>query len=95
MPAAAPVAGSLLYTAGSSPYGALGSRVIVVPYQIYCGAFFQPGDNYIPVNAPTLGLQSVQFDIAATATGALGTGTSTGAVVHQGVQAVAPGGSCP
>ena len=30
VPAAAPVAGSLLYTAGSSPYGALGSRVIEI-----------------------------------------------------------------
>ena len=92
IPTSAPVAGSLAYTGAAGAYGALGSTVTVVANQIYCGVYLQIGTNFLPVNSGSLGLQAVQFDIAATATGGLGTGGT--AVVHQGVQAVAPSGAC-
>lgn len=86
--AAGPVAGSFGYTAANSAYGALGSSVVVVANQIACGAWSQIGTMF-----GAMSLQAVQFDLAATATGSLGTGGT--AVVHQGVQAAAPSGACP
>ena len=84
---AGPVAGSFNYTAANSAYGALGSAVVVVAVQLSCGAWSQIGTMF-----GAMSLQAVQFDLAATATGGIGTAGS--AVVHQGVQAAAPGGSC-
>jgi hypothetical protein len=86
--AAGPVAGSLSYSAAQGAYSALGSTVSVVAMQLGCGAAKQTGVQIGP-NAP----QAVQFDLAATASGALGFGGVT--VVHQGVQSLAPSGSCP
>jgi hypothetical protein len=82
-----PVIGSLSYTAANSAYGALGSSVSLIANQISCGAFSQFGTMF-----GALSLQSVQFDVGATANGGLGTAGT--AVVHQGVQAAAPSGSC-
>jgi hypothetical protein len=85
--AAGPVVGSFAYTAANSAYGALGSSVAIVANQLACGAPKRIGEQIGPQS-----LQAVQFDVAATATGTLGTGV---AVVHQGVQSLAPSGSCP
>jgi hypothetical protein len=86
--AAGPVAGSLNYTAAQGAYSALGSSVIIVATQVGCGASKQNGAQIGPGAQ-----QAVQFDIAATASGAIGIGGQT--VVHQGVQALAPSGACP
>ena len=86
--AAGPVAGSLNYTAAQGAYSALGSSVVIVATQLSCGAAKQIGAQIGPQ-----GQQAVQFDIAATASGAVGVGGQT--VVHQGVQALAPSGACP
>lgn len=88
VPAQAPDPASRNYTAGSSAYGALGSTVVVVVNQISCGAFSQIGTMF-----GAMTLQAVQFDVAATAKGGLGTGGAS--VVHQGVEAAAPSGACP
>jgi Tfp pilus assembly protein PilX len=85
---AGPVAGSLNYTTALSAYGAAGSAVILVANQIGCGATRRIGESIGQQS-----LQAVQFDVAATATGGLGTGGA--AVIHQGVQALAPSGACP
>ncbi len=85
---AGPVAGSFNYTAANSAYGNLGSSVVLVAVQLSCGAWSQIGTMF-----GAMSLQAVQFDLTSTATGGLGTAGS--AVVHQGVQAAAPGGSCP
>jgi hypothetical protein len=84
---AGPVGGSFNYSTLSNAYGAPGSAVIVVANQIGCGA-----PRTIGQSIGSQSLQAVQFDVAATATGGLGTGGS--AVVHQGVQALAPSGAC-
>ena len=86
--ASGPVAGSFNYTAANSAYGALGSSVIVTAVQLSCGAWSQIGTMF-----GAMSLQAVQFDLASTATGGLGTAGT--AVVHQGVQAAAPSGACP
>jgi hypothetical protein len=86
--AAGPVGGSLAYTTAYSAYGALGTSVVLLANQISCGAPKRIGEQIGPES-----MQAVQFDIAATATGALGIGGV--AVVHQGVQSLAPSGSCP
>lgn len=86
--AAGIVAGSLAYTAPINAYGAAGTNVTLVANQIGCGAPRQVGEQI-----GTSNFQAVQFDIAATAAGALGIGGV--AVVHQGVQSLAPSGSCP
>ena len=85
--AAGPAAGSFAYTTANNAYGALGSAVVLVAVQLGCGAPKRIGEQIGPQN-----LQAVQFDIGATASGSLGTGV---AVVHQGVQSLAPSGSCP
>jgi hypothetical protein len=87
VPATMPVAGSFNYTAANNAYGALGSSVVVTAIQISCGAWSQIGTMF-----GAMSLQAVQFDLASTATGGLGTAGS--AVVHQGVQAAAPAGAC-
>jgi Tfp pilus assembly protein PilX len=81
------VAGSLTYTAPINAYGAAGTSVTLVANQIGCGSPRQVGEQIGTAN-----FQAVQFDIASTATGALGIGGV--AVVHQGVQSLAPSGSC-
>ncbi len=86
--AAGPVGGSLAYTASANAYGASGTSVTLTVNQTGCGAQKMTG---VDLRRPNL--QAVQFDIAATATGALGVGGVT--VVHQGVQSLAPQGSCP
>jgi hypothetical protein len=86
--AAGPVAGSLSYSAAQSAYGALGTSVAVAAVQLSCGAPKRIGEQIGPTS-----LQAVQFDVAATATGGLGTGGVV--VTHQGVQTLAPSGSCP
>jgi hypothetical protein len=86
--AAGPVAGSMSYTAAAGAYGALGTSVTLAANQILCGAPKQIG-----VQIGTNSLQAVQFDVAAIAAGALGIGGAT--IVHQGVQTLAPSGSCP
>ena len=82
-----PVAGSFNYTTANSAYGALGSSVVVTAVQLSCGAWSQIGTMF-----GAMSLQAVQFDLAAVATGGLGTAGT--AVVHQGIPAAAPGGSC-
>lgn len=86
--AAGPVAGSMSYSAAQSAYGALGASVVLAAVQIKCGAPKRIGEQ-IGKEA----LQAVQFDVAATATGGIGTGGVV--VTHQGVQTLAPSGSCP
>jgi hypothetical protein len=85
--AAGPAVGSMAYTAANNAYGALGTSVALLGVQLSCGAPKRVGEQIGPSS-----LQAVQFDIAATATGSLGTGMT---VVHQGVQSLAPSGSCP
>lgn len=85
--AAGPAAGSFAYSAANSAYGALGTSVALSGVQLSCGAPKRVGEQIGPSS-----LQAVQFDIAAIASGALGTGVT---VVHQGVQTLAPSGSCP
>lgn len=84
---AGPAAGSFAYSAATSAYGALGTSVALLGVQLSCGVPKQVGQQIGPTS-----LQAVQFDIAATASGSLGTGST---VVHQGVQTLAPSGSCP
>lgn len=81
------VVGSLAYTAPVNAYGAAGTSVTIVANQIGCGTPRQVGEQI-----GTSNFQAVQFDVAATAAGALGIGGV--AVVHQGVQSLAPSGSC-
>jgi len=64
---------------------AYGGDVAVTPIQISCGAWSAIG-NMMGAG----GLQAVQFDLRATATGTLGGITS----MHQGVQSLAAPGSC-
>ena len=85
--ASGPVPGSMSYTAATSAYGAAGSSVTINAIQIKCGP-----PKQIAVQISNTSQQAVQFDIAATASGALGTGTTT---IHQGVQTLAPAGACP
>lgn len=85
---AAPVPGSLAYTAPVNAYGAAGTSVVLAINQTGCGTPKQVGEQIGNSN-----FQAVQFDIGATASGALGIGGVT--VVHQGVQSLAPQGSCP
>lgn len=62
-----------------------GGTVVVTPTQINCGAWGAFGSMMGGSN-----LQAVQFDVRSRAAGTLG-GTTT---VHQGVQTLAPPGSC-
>ena len=88
VPAAMPVAASFSYSAANNAYNALGSTVTLLAYQLSCGAPKRVGEQIGPQS-----LQAVQFEIAATATGVVGSGGR--AAVHQGVQTLAPSGSCP
>ena len=76
-------------TAGSgqctSPPAVYGGTVAVVPAEIHCGPWAQYGNQM-----GSMQLAAVQFDVMATGTGTLG-GTT---IVHQGVQTLAPPGSC-
>ena len=73
--------------ANANNYSGYGGDVIIVPTQLYCGSWTDIGTQ---IGATSL--QAAQFDLQATATGALGFGGRT--VVHQGVQTLAGAGSC-
>ena len=77
--------GFLLTTAVNPALTVYGGNVVVTPTQISCGAWNAVG-NMMGAG----GLQAVQFDLRATATGTLGGTTS----MHQGVQSLAAPGSC-
>lgn len=79
--ALAPGAGGVINT----PPTVYGGTVTVTPTQINCGGI--TFTNMMGPSAP----QPVHFDIRASAVGTLG-GTM---IVHQGVQTLAPPGSCP
>ena len=84
--AAGPVAGSFAYSTAVTAYSALGASVQLAGVQLSCGAPKRVGEQIGPNS-----LQAVQFDIWATAIG----GTGGQVVTHQGVQSLAPAGSCP
>ena len=84
--AAGPVAGSFAYSTAVTAYSALGASVQLAGVQLSCGAPKRVGEQIGPTS-----LQAVQFDIWATAIG----GTGGRVVTHQGVQSLAPAGSCP
>ena len=68
------------------PPAVFGGTVAVAPRQLNCGLANIPGNMMGPG-----GIQAVQFDVTATATGTLG-GTAR---LHQGVESLAAPYSCP
>ena len=84
--AGGPVAGSFAYSTAVTAYSALGASVQLAGVQLSCGAPKRVGEQIGPNS-----LKAVQFDIWATAIG----GTGGRVVTHQGVQSLAPSGSCP
>jgi hypothetical protein len=80
------VAGSFAYSTAVSAYSALGATVALAGVQLSCGAPKRVGEQIGPNS-----LQAVQFDITAAAIG----GTGGSVITHQGVQSLAPSGSCP